>query len=277
MARPRRCPPPRRAAAHLDLRDHSSDRWVAGVLLIAHSQAHPLTPRTLPGLTGHAPSLSWPLEQAIRDAQECDDDEIQLYNEQINTLWKENEEAERSLERSSYDCRQLVVTQQTLRNELDWYHRIIENAGNRDVQDITAVKPRLKGLPKNLPRKKDMVVKDRADEILEETPLRGPEDTKLGRVVLKEEGKSKLEPGDEEAIHDSLWRRQSHGSWLLCLLHPSKGGVVVSKGATLCVLTAAWSPLPSSLSPLWRMDRVPPGERRRSEGGRGHPRGKKMV
>ncbi|XP_060981899.1 filensin-like isoform X1 [Dama dama] len=139
------------------------------------------------------------LEQAIRDAQECDDGEIQLYNEQIDTLRKETEEAERSLERSSYDRRRLVIAQQTLRNELDRCHRIIENTGNRDVQDITAVKPRLKGLPKNLPRKKDMVVKDRADEILEETPLRGPEDTKPGRVVLKEEGKSKLEPGDEEA------------------------------------------------------------------------------
>ncbi|XP_025120004.3 filensin isoform X1 [Bubalus bubalis] len=171
------------------------------------------------------------LEQAIRDAHECYDDEIQLYNEQIDTLRKEIEEAERSLERSSYDCRQLVVVQQTLRNELDRYHRIIENEGNRlssafietpitlytashgaslspwhggkdltrAVQDITAAKPRLKGFPKNLPRKKEMVAKDRADEILEETPLRGPEDMKPGWVVIKEEGESKLEPGDEEA------------------------------------------------------------------------------
>ncbi|XP_043739004.1 filensin-like [Cervus elaphus] len=172
------------------------------------------------------------LEEAIRDAHECDD-EIQLYNEQIDTLWKEIEEVERSLERSSYDCQQLVVTQQTLRNKLDQYHRVIENEGNRwgrggqslwvqnhllaprfsmsggvylawgaggkdltrAVQDITAVKPRRKDLPKNLPRKKE----DRADEILEETPLRGPEDMKPGREVLKEEGESKLEPGDEEA------------------------------------------------------------------------------
>ncbi|CAI9169096.1 unnamed protein product [Rangifer tarandus platyrhynchus] len=74
------------------------------------------------------------LEQAIRDAHECDDGEIQLYNEQIDTLRKETEEAERSLERSSYDCRQLVVAQQTLRNELDQYHRIIENTGNRSYQ-----------------------------------------------------------------------------------------------------------------------------------------------
>lgn len=44
---------------------------------------------------------------------------------------KEIEETERSLEKSSYDCRQLVVAQQTLKNELDRYHRIIENEGNR--------------------------------------------------------------------------------------------------------------------------------------------------
>ncbi|CAM9469042.1 unnamed protein product [Rangifer tarandus platyrhynchus] len=62
------------------------------------------------------------LEEAIRDAHKCDE-EIQLYNEQIDTLRKEIEEAERSLERSSYDCRQLVVTQQTLRNELDRSHQ----------------------------------------------------------------------------------------------------------------------------------------------------------
>lgn len=71
------------------------------------------------------------LEQAIKDAHECYDDEIQLYNEQIETLRKEVEETERSLEKSSYDCQQLVVAQQTLKNELDRYHRIIESEGIR--------------------------------------------------------------------------------------------------------------------------------------------------
>nr|CAI9713356.1 unnamed protein product [Rangifer tarandus platyrhynchus] len=99
MARPRRCAP-RGAVAPLDLCDHSSERWTTV------------------------------LEEAIRDAHKCDE-EIQLYNEQIDTLRKEIEEAERSLERSSYDCRQLVVTQQTLRNELDRYHRVIKNEGNK--------------------------------------------------------------------------------------------------------------------------------------------------
>ncbi|XP_073648682.1 filensin [Tursiops truncatus] len=171
------------------------------------------------------------LEQAIRDAHECYDEEIQLYNEQIDTLRKETEEAERSLERSSYDCRQLVVAQQTLRNELDRYHRIIENEGNRlssafietpitlytvshgaslsprhgvkdlarAVQDITIAKPRQKGLPKNVPRKKEIIAKDKADASREEAPLRGPEDAKPGQVVPKEEGESKLESGDGEA------------------------------------------------------------------------------
>lgn len=71
------------------------------------------------------------LEQAIKDAHDCYDGEIQLYNEQIESLRKEIEETERSLEKSSYDCRQLVVAQQTLKNELDRYHRIIENEGSR--------------------------------------------------------------------------------------------------------------------------------------------------
>ncbi|XP_034496325.1 filensin isoform X1 [Ailuropoda melanoleuca] len=171
------------------------------------------------------------LEQAIKDAHECYDDEIQLYNEQIETLRKEIEEAERSLERSSYDCRQLVVAQQTLKNELERYHRIIENEGNRlssafietpvtlftpshgtslsswlggkdltrAVQDITTAKPRQKGLPKNIPRKKEIIAKDKADESLEDIPLQGPEDTKLVQVVPEEEGESQLESRGDEA------------------------------------------------------------------------------
>ncbi|XP_035865438.1 filensin isoform X2 [Phyllostomus discolor] len=171
------------------------------------------------------------LEQAIKDAHECYEDEIQLYNEQIETLRKEIEETEKSLEKSSCDCRQLVVIQQTLKNELDRYHRIIENEGNRlssvfmdtpvtlftmghgvsrspqpggkdltrAVQDITTAKPRQRGLPKNVPRKKEIIAKDRVDESLEGVPLKGLEDTELVQVVVEEEGESKLESGDEEA------------------------------------------------------------------------------
>ncbi|KAM4832295.1 filensin isoform X3 [Urocitellus parryii] len=171
------------------------------------------------------------LEQAIKNAHECYDDEIQLYNEQIESLRKEIEEAERTLERSSYDCRQLAVAQQTLRNELDRYHRIIEIEGNRlssafietpitmftpshgsslslgsggkdltrALQDITAAKLRQKGLPKNIPRRKEIIAQDKADETLEDSPLKRVEDTKPVQVVLKEEDEFKLESGGGEA------------------------------------------------------------------------------
>ena len=70
----------------------------------------------------------------------------------------------------------------------------------RAMQDITALKPRLKGLPKNLPRKKEMIAKGRADEILEKTLLKGPEDMKPGQVVLKEEDESKLDSGVKRQV-----------------------------------------------------------------------------
>ncbi|XP_063515458.1 filensin isoform X6 [Pongo pygmaeus] len=170
------------------------------------------------------------LEQAIKSAHECYDDEIQLYNEQIETLRKEIEETERILEKSSYDCRQLAVAQQTLKNELDRYHRIIEIEGNRlssafietpiplftqshgvslstgssgkdltrALQDITAAKPRQKGLPKNVPRRKEIIAKDKTSGALEDAPLKGLEDTKLVQVVLKEESESKFESESKE-------------------------------------------------------------------------------
>nr|XP_055228884.1 filensin isoform X2 [Gorilla gorilla gorilla] len=170
------------------------------------------------------------LEQAIKSAHECYDDEIQLYNEQIETLRKEIEETERVLEKSSYDCRQLAVAQQTLKNELDRYHRIIEIEGNRltsafietpiplftqshgvsfstgsggkdltrALQDITAAKPRQKALPKNVPRRKEIITKDKANGALEDAPLKGLEDTKLVQVVLKEESESKFESESKE-------------------------------------------------------------------------------
>ncbi|MBZ3887219.1 Filensin [Sciurus carolinensis] len=170
------------------------------------------------------------LEQAIKNAHECYDEEIQLYNEQIESLRKEIEEAERTLEKSSYDCRQLAVAQQTLRNELDRYHRIIEIEGNRlssafietpitlftpshgaslslgsggkdltrALQDITAAKPRQKGLPKNIPRRKEIIAQDKTKQTLEDAPLKGVEDTKPVQMILKEEDESKLESGDGE-------------------------------------------------------------------------------
>ncbi|XP_005365720.2 filensin [Microtus ochrogaster] len=167
------------------------------------------------------------LEQAIKHAHECYDDEIQLYNEQIENLRKETEEAERSLERSSYDCRQLAVAQQTLRNELDRYHRIIESEGNRlssafietpislitpsheaflslgssvkdlarVVQDITAAKPRLKVLPKSLPKRKELIAQDKVGETLEDTQLKTLQEPNPGQVGLKANSDSQLAPG----------------------------------------------------------------------------------
>ncbi|XP_012882560.1 PREDICTED: filensin isoform X1 [Dipodomys ordii] len=170
------------------------------------------------------------LEQAIKSAHESYDDEIQLYNEQIEGLRKEMEEAERTLEKSSYDCRQLAVAQQTLRNELDRYHRILEIEGNRlssafmetpitqftpsrgaslslgssakdltrAVQDITSAKPRQKGLPKSIPRRKEIIAQDKAEESVQDASLKRQQDTKSVQVELKEEGESQLGAGDGE-------------------------------------------------------------------------------
>ncbi|XP_016851219.1 filensin isoform X3 [Anolis carolinensis] len=71
------------------------------------------------------------LEQAIKSTQESYEDEIQLYNEQIDTLRKGIEEAERTLEKYTNDCRQLSIYKQSLENELERYKRIIENEDSR--------------------------------------------------------------------------------------------------------------------------------------------------
>ncbi|XP_021050123.1 filensin isoform X2 [Mus pahari] len=173
------------------------------------------------------------LEQAIKHAHECYDEEIQLYNEQIETLRKELEEAERSLERSSYDCRQLAVAQQTLKNELDRYHRIIEMEGNRlssifietpislitpshgaslslgssvkditrAVQDITAAKPRQKSLPKSLPKRKETIAQDKVDETLEDAPLKTLQESKALQVEPKAEGDSQPGAGGGHGVN----------------------------------------------------------------------------
>lgn len=83
--------------------------------------------------------LIWPcvfcqtsmLEQNIKNTQESYDDEIQMYNEQIETLRKEIEEAERALDRFTCECRHLAMYQTSLENELERYKRIIENEDNR--------------------------------------------------------------------------------------------------------------------------------------------------
>lgn len=71
------------------------------------------------------------LENSIKSTQESYDDEIQLYNEQIESLRKDIEEAERSLEKYTNECRNLAMYQTSLENELERYKRIIENEDNR--------------------------------------------------------------------------------------------------------------------------------------------------
>ncbi|AWP13902.1 putative filensin [Scophthalmus maximus] len=142
------------------------------------------------------------LEQAIKNTQECYDDEIQMNNEQIESLRKEIEEAERSLEKFTSECRHLAMYQTSLENELERYKRIIENEDNRlnsaiigtpitlfttnyrythtptassrgrditqAIQDITNIKPRQKFLAKKVLKKKELTPKDVIDSGQEE-------------------------------------------------------------------------------------------------------------
>ncbi|NXY81820.1 BFSP1 protein, partial [Alcedo cyanopectus] len=169
------------------------------------------------------------LEQAIKNTQESYDDEIQLYNEQIENLRKGIEEAERTLEKYTTDCRQLVIYQQSLENELERYKRIIENEDSRlnsaiagtpvtlftqiyrpvqpqasrgrditqAVQDIASVKPRQKALTKKIARKKELMSKDITDG---HSPERTYERTLEGfdhDQLEGHEGSVTCEPGQE--------------------------------------------------------------------------------
>ncbi|NXV93650.1 filensin [Calonectris borealis] len=170
------------------------------------------------------------LEQAIKSTQESYDDEIQLYNEQIENLRKGIEEAERTLEKYTADCRQLVIYQQSLENELERYKRIIENeesrlnsaiAGTpvtlftqiyravqpetsrgRDItqamQDIASVKPRQKALTKKSSRKKELMSKDISDGLSPERMYeRTPEDFDQDQLEFRHEGSVTCEPEQE--------------------------------------------------------------------------------
>ncbi|XP_005147513.2 filensin [Melopsittacus undulatus] len=175
------------------------------------------------------------LEQAIKNTQESYDDEIQLYNEQIENLRKGIEEAERTLEKYTTDCRQLVIYQQSLENELERYKRIIENEDSRlnsaiagtpvtlftqiyrpvqpqasrgrditqAMQDIASVKPRQKALTKKIARKKGLMSKDITDGL---SPERMYERTLEGfdqdQLEFRHEGSVTCEPGQEESELD---------------------------------------------------------------------------
>ncbi|XP_049656105.1 filensin [Accipiter gentilis] len=170
------------------------------------------------------------LEQAIKNTQESYDDEIQLYNEQIENLRKGIEEAERTLEKYTTDCRQLVIYQQSLENELERYKRIIENEDSRlnsaiagtpvtlftqiyrpvqpqasrgrditqAVQDIASVKPRQKALTKKIARKKELMSKDITDGLSPERMYeRTPEGFDQDQLEFRHEGSVTCEPGQE--------------------------------------------------------------------------------
>nr|XP_010296557.1 PREDICTED: filensin [Balearica regulorum gibbericeps] len=170
------------------------------------------------------------LEQAIKNTQESYDDEIQLYNEQIENLRKGIEEAERTLEKYTTDCRQLVIYQQSLENELERYKRIIENEDSRlnsaiagtpvtlftqiyrpvqpqasrgrditqAMQDITSVKPRQKALTKKIARKKELMSKDITDGLSPERMYeRTLEDFDQDQLEFRHRGPVTCEPGQE--------------------------------------------------------------------------------
>uniref|UniRef100_A0A672K7B5 Filensin-like n=1 Tax=Sinocyclocheilus grahami TaxID=75366 RepID=A0A672K7B5_SINGR len=144
--------------------------------------------------------------------------EIQLYNGQIETLREQIEEAERSLEKYTNDCRQLAMYQTSLENELERYTRIIENEDNRlnsaiigtpitllttnykyshspsmtrkgkditqVIQDITNVKPRQKYLAKKVFKKKEITSK--GPSRLEDKPAEEFEEDEKG--LMEEQG-----------------------------------------------------------------------------------------
>ncbi|KAF7249340.1 Filensin [Varanus komodoensis] len=162
------------------------------------------------------------LEQTIKHTQESYDDEIQLYNEQIDTLRKGIEDAERTLEKYTSDCRQLSIYKQSLESELERYKRIIENEDSRlnsaivgtpvtlftqtyrpsqipaprgrditlVIQDFASAKVRQRSLPKKMLRRKEITSRDlgngaSSSEKMYDRPLEGFDKDQLD---IKHEG-----------------------------------------------------------------------------------------
>ncbi|XP_066552786.1 filensin [Amia ocellicauda] len=167
------------------------------------------------------------LEQAIKNTQDSYDDEIQLYNEQIEALRKEIEENERTLEKYTNESRHLAMYQTSLENELERYKRIIENEDNRlnsaiigtpitlfttsyrsthspsvtkrgkditqAMQDITSAKPRQKNLAKKVLKKKEITMKDVTDSNNEDK-TGDPKDEQAEGIVEEEEVRREEQP-----------------------------------------------------------------------------------
>ncbi|XP_053316911.1 filensin [Spea bombifrons] len=173
------------------------------------------------------------LEQAIKNTQESYDDEIQLYNEQIEVLRKGIEEAERNLEKFTNDCRQLVIYQQSLENELERYKRIIENEDNRlnsaivgtpitlfmqsykssqisptirkditlAIQDIATAKPRQKGAVRKTSRRKEISM-DKGDIGIEDKVIDQTHSSDKGQQEFMFDSPSQEETGKDFDICD---------------------------------------------------------------------------
>uniref|UniRef100_A0A3P9J9U7 Filensin n=1 Tax=Oryzias latipes TaxID=8090 RepID=A0A3P9J9U7_ORYLA len=161
------------------------------------------------------------VDQAIKNTQESYDDEIQMYNEKIDSLRKDIEEAERSLDKFTSESRHLAMYQTSLENELERYKRIIENEDSRlnsaiigtpitlfttnyhythtssastrgkditqAIQDFTNMKPRQKVHAKKAMRKKELSPKDVIDNT-QERPVHtqiSPHDVPDGAQISK--------------------------------------------------------------------------------------------
>ncbi|KAM4730536.1 filensin [Anableps anableps] len=181
------------------------------------------------------------LEQAIKSTQENYDNEIQVYNEKIESLRKEIEEAEKSLEKYISECRHLAMYQTSLENELERYKRIIENEDNRlnsaiigtpitlfttnyhythtpsassrgiditqAIQDITSIKPRQKTLAKKVLKKKELSPKDIIDSSKEERKVGEGEDEESNGVSSGEVQVDKVKQEEQRAVLTGMSRQ----------------------------------------------------------------------
>ncbi|KAM4599047.1 filensin isoform 2-T2 [Fundulus diaphanus] len=174
------------------------------------------------------------LEQSIKSTQESYDNEIQAYNEKIDSKRTEIEEAEKSLEKYTSECRHLAMYQTSLENELERYKRIIENEDNRlnsaiigtpitllttnyrythtpsassrskditqAIQDITSIKPRQKILAKKVLKKKELTTKDVIDNGQEERHVGEGEDEESKGVSSGEVQGDKVKTEEQRPV-----------------------------------------------------------------------------
>ncbi|XP_056126142.1 filensin [Rhinichthys klamathensis goyatoka] len=172
------------------------------------------------------------LEQTIKTTQASYDGEIQQFNDRIESLRKEIEEAERSLEGYTSQCWRLAMYQSSLENELERSRRIIENEDSRlnssiigtpitlltsrneythspsvsrqgrditqAIQVITNVKPRQKNLPKKVFKMKEITSKQASG--LEKAAGEFVEEEK--EQVMEEQGERREEHAPGEDVPD---------------------------------------------------------------------------